>query len=204
MKRCQKKLPGHTPLLNHSDSTSKTRSQPLECSYFYSPRITGLQPTLMRPAVYKGRALEIDRSGKGKEDTDIEKRCCSKRGCRCCRAVLASTCDTRGGERYHCVALRGRLRQDNPTNPLRSKGMPSRPESAPANGWFEEVTVLQHDIEPTSHWLALIEPVLATGIAAAETPVATAKAAMKETRGLESIIVKVGWRLWQSWSCALD
>jgi hypothetical protein len=42
----------------------------------------------------------------------------------------------------------------------------------------------------------LIEPVLATGIAAAETPVATAKAAMKETRGLESIIVKVGWRLW--------
>jgi hypothetical protein len=62
------------------------------------------------------------------------------------------------------------------------------------------VTVLQHDIDPTLHWLALIvggySPPRAIGVAAAETPVATAKAAMKETRGLESIIVKAGWSLW--------
>ena len=65
-----------------------------------------------------------------------------------------------------------------------------------SSGLFAAVTVLQHDIDPTLHWLALIEPPLATGVAAAETPVATAKTAMKETRVLESIIVKAGWSLW--------
>ena len=74
--------------------------------------------------------------------------------------------------------------------------MLSRPESAPTNGLFAEVSVLQHDIDPTLHWLALIEPSLAIGVAAAETVVVTAKAAIKETRGLESIMVKTGWSLW--------
>ena len=74
--------------------------------------------------------------------------------------------------------------------------MPSRPESDSTVGSDAEVTVLQHDIDPTLHWLALIEPPLAIGVEAAETPVATAKAAMKETMDLESIIVKAGWSLW--------
>jgi len=73
--------------------------------------------------------------------------------------------------------------------------MPSRPESPATNGLLAEVIVLQHDIDPTLHWLALIAS-LAIGVAAAETPVAKAKAAMKETRGLENIIVKAGWSLW--------
>jgi len=50
---------------------------------------------------------------------------------------------------------------------------------------------VQHDTDPT-----LQLPSLAAGVAATETPVATAKAAMRETRGLESIIVKAGWSLW--------
>ena len=77
-----------------------------------------------------------------------------------------------------------------------SGAMPSRPESNAAVGLLAEVSVLQHDTVPTLHWLALIEPSLAIGVAAAETAVATAKAAMKETKGLESIMMKAGWSLW--------
>ena len=77
--------------------------------------------------------------------------------------------------------------------------MPARPESTAASGLLADSVVSQHDIDPTSHWLEPLAeglPPLAIGVEAAETPVATAKAAMKETRGLESIIVKAGWSLW--------
>ena len=71
--------------------------------------------------------------------------------------------------------------------------MPSRPPSDATNGSFLVNVASQHDTVPT---LQLPLASLAIGVAAAETLVATAKAAMKETRGLESIIVKAGWRLW--------
>ena len=57
--------------LNRSDPTSGTRPQPLECSYFHKPKVTGVQPTLMRPSVLKRRELEY-KTGKGKKDTDID------------------------------------------------------------------------------------------------------------------------------------
>jgi len=70
--------------------------------------------------------------------------------------------------------------------------MPIRPDSDARNGSFLVKVASQHDTDPTLHWL----PPLATGVAAAETPVATAKATTKEMRGLENIIVKAGWSLW--------
>ena len=81
-----------------------------------------------------------------------------------------------------------------------SRGMPSRPAACATNGLLDVVTVLQHDTDPTLHWLWLIAggelSPLASGVAAAEAPVATANAAMKETRVLESIMVRAVWSLW--------
>ena len=82
--------------------------------------------------------------------------------------------------------------QFNPSRAPTFKGMPSRPDSDARAGSFLVKVASQHDTDPTLHWL----PPRAIGVAAAETPVATAEATMKETRGLESIIVKAGWSLW--------
>jgi hypothetical protein len=96
-------------------------------------------------------------------------------------------------------------RQFNPTPREGLRMRPSKPERRPTSGLLVEVNVSQHEIDPVSHSLTVTgERVgggkppssLTTGVAEAATPLATAKAAMKETKGLKSIIVKARLRLW--------
>jgi hypothetical protein len=95
-------------------------------------------------------------------------------------------------------------RQFNPTPRAGLTMRPSKPERRPTSGLLAEVNVSQHETDPVSHSLTMTgERVgggkppssLTTGVAEA-TPLATAKAAMKETKGLKSIIVKARLRLW--------
>jgi hypothetical protein len=87
------------------------------------------------------------------------------------------------------------LVQDSPTGRATFPTRPTRPPREPTSGLAVEVMVLQHCTDPVLHWLtdgttgAGHKP-LATGVAAAATVLAAAMVAIKETKGLESIIVK--------------
>ena len=74
-------------------------------------------------------------------------------------------------------------RQEIPMGTATSTGreMPSAPAREVKTGLLTLLTVLQHCIAPVLHALP---PPLATGVTEAATPVATAEAAIKETRDL--------------------
>jgi hypothetical protein len=87
------------------------------------------------------------------------------------------------------------LVQVSPTGRARFPARPTRPPREPTNGLAAEVMVLQHCTVPVLHWLTDGtvgggQRPLATGVAAAATVLAAAMVAIKETKGLESIIVR--------------